>query len=158
MTEKNGDLKWKTDNAIDEAYRRGYEDAKKEFIGMSAKQIQIKYHDDFATALEKMYEYEERQKRYDIEKVYDPIEGAERYTFVPKKERQTDEIKVGDEVKVYDDCIGIVTRHAPQARTCYVMYRDGSCGEEELTDCKKTGNHSMSLDKWLEQMRKESHE
>ena len=45
----------------DEAYKRGYEDAKKEFIGMSAKQIQIKYHDDFATALEKMYEYEERQ-------------------------------------------------------------------------------------------------
>ena len=70
------------------------------------------------------------------------------------EERQTDEIKVGDEVKVYDDCIGIVTRHAPQARTCYVMYRDGSCGEEELNDCKKTGNHSMSLDKWLEQMRK----
>ena len=27
---------------------------------------------------------EERQTRYDIEKVYDPIEGAERYTFVPK--------------------------------------------------------------------------
>ena len=73
-----------------------------------------------------------------------------------EEERQTEEIKVGDEVKVYDDCIGIVTRHAPQARTCYVMYRDGSCGEEELTDCKKTGNHSMSLDKWLEQMRKES--
>lgn len=113
----------------DEAYQRGYEDAKKEFIGMSAKQIQIKYHDDFATALEKMYEYEERQ---------------------------TEEIKVGDEVKVYDDCIGIVTRHAPQARTCYVMYRDGSCGEEELTDCKKTGNHSTSLDKWLDQIQKES--
>lgn len=61
MVEMNGDLKWKADEAIDEAYRRGYEDAKKEFIGMSAKQIQIKYHDDFATALEKMYEYEERQ-------------------------------------------------------------------------------------------------
>ena len=74
----------------DEAYQRGYEDGKKEFIGKSAKQIQIEYHDDFATALEKMYEYEERQKRYDIEKVYDPIEGAERYTFVPKKERQTE--------------------------------------------------------------------
>ena len=42
----------------DKAYQRGYEDAKKEFIGMSAKQIQIKYHDDFATALEKMYEYD----------------------------------------------------------------------------------------------------
>lgn len=117
----------------------------------------------FITRLKKIVgwqleDYEERQTRYDIEKVYDPIEGGERYTFVPKKERQTDEIKVGDEVKVYDDCIGIVTRHAPQARTCYVMYRDGSCGEEELTDCKKTGNHSMSLDKWLEQMRKESHE
>lgn len=46
----------------DEAYQRGYEDAKKEFIGMSAKQIQIKYHDDFATALEKMYEYEQMRK------------------------------------------------------------------------------------------------
>lgn len=97
MTEKNGDLKYKTDNAIDEAYRRGYEDAKKEFIGMSAKQIQIKYHDDFATALEKMYEYEERQTRYDIEKVYDPIEGAERYTFAPKKERQIE--------KTCDNCL-----------------------------------------------------
>ena len=30
MTEKNGDLKYKTDNAIDEAYRRGYEDKAKE--------------------------------------------------------------------------------------------------------------------------------
>ena len=51
--------KWRRKARIE--YQRGYEDAKKEFIGMSAKQIQIKYHDDFATALEKMYEYEERQ-------------------------------------------------------------------------------------------------
>lgn len=29
MVEMNGDLKWKADEAIDEAYRRGYEDGKK---------------------------------------------------------------------------------------------------------------------------------
>lgn len=111
IVQNNGDLKWKTEEAIDEAYRRGYEDGKQ-------------------LAMKKIKDY---------------------------NERQNEEIKVGDEVKVCD-CIGIVTRHAPKTRTCYVMYRDGSCGEEELTDCEKTGNHSMSLDKWLEQMRKERHE
>lgn len=83
--DKNGDLKWKTDNAIDEAYRRGFKD------GATATwddAYQTGYDD---AKFQKEYAaYEERQTRYDIEKVYDPIEGAERYTFVPKDEQQTE--------------------------------------------------------------------
>ena len=41
-------------------YEQGYEDAKEEFIGMSATQMQIKYQDDFETALKKMHDYPEK--------------------------------------------------------------------------------------------------
>lgn len=162
MTEKNGDLKYKTDNAIDEAYRRGYEDGLKDT--KSAYNEGLKDAWEWARKI-MIYKYPNGISDEQIHKIFDTVNRAYVLTHLTAhevmqkikdyEERQTEEIKVGDEVKVYDDYIGIVTRHAPQARTCYVMYRDGSCGEEELTDCKKTGNHSMSLDKWLEQMRKE---
>lgn len=140
----------------DEAYQRGYEDGQ-EYEQMlrtpkhDADRIeQIK---DLIRECEKIDAY---LLSYPAWRLINKLKKIVGWQLEDYEERKTDEIKVGDEVKVYDDCIGIVTRHAPQARTCYVMYRDGSCGEEELTDCKKTGNHSMSLDKWLEQMRKES--
>ena len=158
----------------DEAYQRGYEDGHRtgEIDGvMNIKVDEVSYQRGLEDAWEcarKLHKY----KNTEIMEIFgligltlgdgcrnEVIQNCSVSEAMQKikdyEERKTDEIKVGDEVKVYDDCIGIVTRHSPQARTCYVMYRDGSCGEEELTDCKKTGNHSMSLDKWLEQMRKE---
>jgi hypothetical protein len=136
---------------IDEAYQRGLEDAwecarklmlSREHGGLSSEVITEIFN--FNNFLEGSYDV---LKNYPVQQVMQKIKDYE--------ERQTEEIKVGDEVEV-GSCIGIVTRHKPNTDTCYVLYRDGSCGEIDVEDCKKTGNHSVKLDQWLEQMRKES--
>ena len=73
---------------------------------------------------------EERQTRYDIEKVYDPIEGEERYTFVPKKERQTE-------------------------RTCDTCFHNPVCYRKESV--KYIADYAEKCGDY-EQMRKESHD
>lgn len=157
---------------LESEYQRGYEDGKKNHEKVRNDDMGYGYQRGLEDAWECARkiacirtdaEWKEFFEFLDVE-LFHPEDIFTKYTaseamqkIKDYEEWQNEEIKVGDEVKVCD-CIGIVTRHAPKTRTCYVMYRDGSCGEEELTDCEKTGNHSMSLDKWLEQMRKESHE
>lgn len=42
--DKNGDLKWKTDNAIDEAYRRGFDDGKEKSVSKERARHIADYH------------------------------------------------------------------------------------------------------------------
>lgn len=72
----------------------------------------INYHDDFATALEKMHDYEERQKEYDIKEDFDEETRTVRYTFVPKKERQTEKSCMTCKHYYSDGCFPMINCHS----------------------------------------------
>ena len=57
-----------------------------------------------------------------------------------EKQKANDEIKVGDEVSDGFDCTGVVTMITP-IKIAYVLWRDGSGGRRDLNDLKKTGRH-----------------
>lgn len=81
-------------------------------------------------AIQKIKEYEEKQKQDD------------------------NEIKVGDEVvdgEVFNSGKGIVTFVSPVI--LYVLWYDGSTGRRKLTDVKKTGRHFDQVAEVLKQLK-----
>lgn len=128
-TNKGLDDAWKLARKLRHpSYEDTYSDDEKRDIFGYVSSDSILTNLSASEAIKKVEEYEEKQKQAD------------------------DEIKVGDEV-VIDDSIGIVTRAFPGAIICYVMRRDGSSGEEDRNDCKKTGRHFSQIAEVLEQLK-----
>jgi len=77
MTEKNGDLKYKTDNAIDEAYRRGYEDKAKEIRDGEYTFYEKGLNDAWECARKiVLSEYNGGMPREQFEEIFDTRKGA----------------------------------------------------------------------------------
>lgn len=172
MTEKNGDLKYKTDNAIDEAYRRGFEDG----FGKSQADAYRKGYEDG-----KEHEQMLRTPKHDadrIEQIKDLIRESDKnhaytlsypaYVFISRlkkivgwqiedyEERKTDEIKVGDEVyDKYNPYPRVVTSINKQDMADLIDAR-GNAYSDSVFCLKKTGRHYPQIAEVLEQMRKES--
>ena len=150
----------RTKQDVDEAYQHGLEDAwecarklvlNSEDGGLRVKDIREIFNfnnffegsydviKDYSAqeAMQKIKDYEERQTRYDIEKVYDTIEGAERYTFVPK---QTEE-------KIVKPRWVMI----PKCTTCKYL-------NSPIVPCNRCKDNSEYVPKNAEDVRKESHD
>lgn len=76
-----------------------------------------------------------------------------------EKQKQANEIKVGDEVvdgEVFNSGKGIVTFVSPVI--LYVLWYDGSTGRRKLTDVKKTGRTFPKIAEVVEQLKEEQDE
>ena len=138
------DGKKEGDEKLKEAYQNGLNDAWE-----CARKLSLSSVDDGGldeTVIEKLFGC----RAYYVVRDTSPSEAIAKIKEYEEK-LKADEIKVGDEV-VIDDSIGIVTRAFPGAITCYVMRRDGSSGEEDRNDCKKTGRHFPQIAEALEKM------
>ena len=69
-------------------------------------------------------------------------------------EQKKDEIQVGDEVEIVSGfgSYGVVSWIHPEASDVYVIRRDGSAGDEEKNDLKKTGRHFPQVAELLKAM------
>jgi hypothetical protein len=67
------------------------------------------------------------------------------------EDKRSDRIEVGDIVDVYGN-LGVVT-YMYELKACVMMVEDGSSGDWNLNECKKTGKH-YDIQSILEAMRK----
>ena len=92
----------------------------------------------------------------DIVKAFSPSEAIAKIKEYEEKQKQTNEIKVGDEVidgEVFNNGKGIVTFASPII-LC-IMWYDGTTGRRNLTDVKKTGRTFPKISEVLEQLKEE---
>ena len=91
----------------------------------------------------------------DVLENYSASEAIKKVEEYEEKQKQVDEIKVGDEVTERGwSYKGIVTR--ANEVCCYVMWRDGSSGRRDTDDLHKTGKHIDGLDEILKQLQEVS--
>jgi len=163
MVEMNGDLKWKADEAIDEAYRRGYEDGKKAELA-ELKTIKIKMpNDDGVGMIEKIKDLIRECEKIDAYtlsfpawKLVNKLKKIVGFELEDYEEPQTDEIKVGDEVRdKYNPYPRVVTSINEQDMADLIDAR-GNAYSDSVFCLKKTGRHFPQIAEVLEQMRKES--
>ena len=163
MVEMNGDLKWKADEAIDEAYRRGYEDGKKAELA-ELKTIKIKMpNDDGVGMIEKIKDLIRECEKinvftfsYPAWRLINKLKKIVGWQLEDYEERQTDEIKVGDEVHdKYNPYPRVVTSINKQDMADLIDAR-GNAHSDSVFCLKKTGRHFPQIAEVLDQMRKES--
>lgn len=85
------------------------------------------------------------------------------YDYKPKEEKsneaEADEtIRVGDEVVTPLNITGYVTHMSPNPVgdiTCYIIWKDGSCGYRDLSTLTKTGRHSNEIENLIKKMENE---
>ena len=115
----------------DEAYQRGLEDA-----WNVARKIAVET-DDGGVSIEALYKMFGTESMCMIMKnntVHDATDKLKAY-----EDKNSDRIEVGDIVEVYGN-LGVVT-YMYELEACVMMIEDGSSGNWNLNELKKTGKH-----------------
>ena len=147
IIDNNGNAKRQANDSHEQGYKEGLEDAwqymkkiafKETEGGIPLAELKEMFGEDACLLTEVL-------RNYSVTSVIDIIKAYE------EKQKQSDEIKVGDEVTERDlPAKGIVTR--ANEVCCYVMWNDGSSGSRDKDDLNKTGKHIDGIAKILEQL------
>lgn len=127
---------------VDEAYQRGLDAAWE-----AAKKIAQQWENDTDTEHRVVID-DSIRVTLDSMTASEAIEKLKAYE---EKQKANDKIKVGDEVIAYGHR-GVVTYVNENLYLYTVMMHDGSCGDLEKGDLKKTGK-KHDIDKILEEMK-----
>lgn len=71
-----------------------------------------------------------------------------------EKEKEKDQIHIGDEVKFKDNSKAVVTFIMPGTNRYFVMWENGLTADFDFFDIQKTGRHFDTFDKLLREMNK----
>lgn len=167
-------LRRQTNECLDSAYNKGYEDGKKDF---EVSNEQTEYNKGYNEGLEEFeklyineYDYKDFFKSYDNE----DIQNWELYDLVAKygakkilddfkmwqeeKKKAEKEIRVGDEVITIGNSKAVVTRIKDNC--VRVMFKDGSGFREQhtISELKKTGRHFDEVEQLLDKLRGEDND
>ena len=121
---------WEYAKKIVKSYCCTLEDKKSKYADLFGDYLTVHTFDISASeAIQKIKEYEEKQK-------------------------QNDEIKVGDEILV-GSTIGYITKIINDKDMCYVLWKDGSCEFRKISITKrfKTGNYFDGITEMLKQIK-----
>ena len=110
----------------DDAYQRGLDEAWE-----AARKISLMSPDE----IEKVFPGAAKYNRYNLG--YSGVEVIAKLKAY--EDKQKDRIEVGDIVEVYGN-LGVVT-YMYELEACVMMIEDGSSGNWNLGECKKTGKH-----------------
>lgn len=148
ITDNNGNAKRQANDSREQGYQEGLEDVwqymkkiafRETEGGIPLAELKEMFGEDSCLLTEML-------RNYSVTEVIDIIKAYEE-----KKQKQDDEIKVGDEVTGCDSHYkGIVTR--VNEIICYVMWNDGSSGSRNKDVLHKTGKHIDGITEILEQL------
>ena len=180
---KQGSLKGlrkQTNECLDAAYNKGFEDGKKEnkanfseeeINNIANKERQEGYDNGYNNALEDVselmayitqefidncYPNEKGYNLYDLNAKYGLARILKDYKAYEKKKKAEKEIQVGDEIKsLYDEVFGVVTKVNSITGTIRVLFRDGSGAtmDLKLRNFERTGRHFDELQQLLDKMK-----